>query len=98
MDNSKLANPAPLDLMGFGMPTILLAGLICGANAIDLATGEVLNEQPGRTVLPNNKNKNAEPGSAFFMNVEAAALPQHLHDSNLVAAKSPPLIQQAPAP
>ena len=27
-------------------------GLICGASAISLAMGEVLNEQFGRTVLP----------------------------------------------
>ena len=122
MGNTKLANPAPLGLMGFGMTTILLnlhnvgyfaldgiilamgifyggiaqifaglleykkgntfgltaftsygsfwlaigniagnaaiihfagwIGLICGASAIYLAMGEVLNEQFGRTVLP----------------------------------------------
>ncbi|EBR4474176.1 hypothetical protein J9M51_000841 [Salmonella enterica] len=55
MGNTKLANPAPLGLMGFGMTTILLNLHNAGFFALDgiiLAMGEVLNEQFGRTILP----------------------------------------------
>jgi succinate-acetate transporter protein len=58
MDNNKLANPAPLGLMGFGMTTVLLnihnagfEGIVCGLSAIYLAMAEVLNEAKGREVL-----------------------------------------------
>lgn len=54
MEN-KLANPAPLGLMGFGMTTVLLnihnAGFF-PVSAMVLAMAEVLNEAKGRKVLP----------------------------------------------
>lgn len=43
-------------------------GLICGASAIYLAMGEVLNEQFGRTVLPIGESTNClrSPARGFF--------------------------------
>ena len=53
--DQKLANPAPLGLMGFGMTTVLLnihnAGFFPIGSMI-LAMAEVLNESFGREVLP----------------------------------------------
>jgi len=54
--NEKLANPAPLGLLGFGMTTVLLnlqyEGIVCGLSAFYLAVAEVLNEIYGKTLLP----------------------------------------------
>jgi succinate-acetate transporter protein len=54
MDNNKLANPAPLGLVGFGMTTVLLnihnAGFFPVSSMV-LAMAEVLNEARGREVL-----------------------------------------------
>lgn len=55
MTENKVANPAPLGLMGFGMTTVLLnihnAGFF-PLSAMVLAMAEVLNEAKGRTILP----------------------------------------------
>lgn len=40
MGNTKLANPAPLGLMGFGMTTILLNTANSGLFAFDVAIGD----------------------------------------------------------
>lgn len=40
MGNTKLANPAPLGLMGFGMTTILLNLANSGLFAFDVAIGD----------------------------------------------------------
>lgn len=54
MDDTKLADAAPLGLMGFGLTAVPLnihdAGLIPLSSMV-LAMAEVLNEARGRTVL-----------------------------------------------
>ncbi len=61
MGNTKLANPAPLGLMGFGMTTILLNLHNVGYFALD---GIILTIS-----LPTSRSRNVRKGSpAITMN------------------------------
>ena len=52
---SKVANPGPLGLLGFGMTTVLLnlhnAGLL-PLSIVIVAMGQILNAEFGKTILP----------------------------------------------
>ena len=65
---TKLANPGPLGLLGFGMTTVLLnlhnagllplsivivaKGIFCGLSAIYSAVGQIVNAEYNKNVLP----------------------------------------------
>ena len=65
---TKIANPGPLGLLGFGMTTVLLnlhnagllplsivivaMGIFCGLSAIYSAMGQIVNGEYGKTVMP----------------------------------------------
>lgn len=54
-------------------------GLVCGASAIYLAMGEVLNEQFGRTILPIGENTDSSvvPASRARFSLTAEAKSQY---------------------